>query len=338
MTRFTKVTENIEKSQGKEFVVEVDGRMEVATEAPPLNTTNSGEEETKGYYKEWIEYRPGEFIPTAPIINKPSLPGGSYKINWDYNNSWPVFIKRGVKLDELLLLPNPIFTSILDDIRYFWSNEQKFLNYKFAYKRGILLYGPPGCGKTSLIALLSEDIINRGGIVIGISSVNDLQIYTDSVGKIFRNIQPTTPILVVMEDLDGIAAVREAETMLLNVLDGTYQLSNVVYLACTNYPEKLQDRILNRPSRFDKRYLIDYPSTEVRKFYLERKIHPSDLQEIDLEDIIKKTEGLSLAHLGEFVKSAFIFRKSVEESIASLKDMSIIISSSKFTPRKTSGF
>jgi len=296
------------------------------------------EEKSRGYYKEWIEYRPGEFIPAAPVNNTPLLPPSSYKINWDCSNQWPVFVKKEIVLDELLLLPNPTLTSILEDIQYFWSNKQKFLNYKFAYKRGILLYGPPGCGKTSIISLLSRDIINRGGIVVSISTVNDLQIYTDSIGKVFRNIQPTTPILVLMEDLDGIAAVREAETMLLNVLDGTYQLSNVVYLACTNYPEKLQDRILNRPSRFDKRYLIDYPSTEVRRFYLERKIHPSDLEEIDLEEIVKKTEGLSIAHLGEFVKNAFIFRKSIEESILCLKDMSTIISSSKFTTRKTTGF
>ena len=330
----TKKTEK--KTKG--YTVEVDNTLVFMADPSILNKEIELQEEPKGYYKEWVEYRPNEFIPSALVSKTFFLPAGSYSITWDYNNNWPVFVKRPVKLDELLMLPNPIFTSVLEDIQYFWSNKQKFLNYKFAYKRGILLYGPPGCGKTSLISLLSEDIINRGGIVIGINDVHDLQIYTDSVGKIFRNIQPNTPILVVMEDLDGLASVREAETMLLNVLDGTYQLSNVVYLACTNFPEKLQDRILNRPSRFDKRYLIDLPTSEVRKFYLERKIHATDLAEINLDEIVEQTDGLSLAHLGEFVKSAFIFKKSIEDSIISLKNMSTSISSTQFTIRKTTGF
>lgn len=296
------------------------------------------EEEEKGFYKEWIEYRPNEFIPTPSLIIKKCIPAGCYNIKWDYQNNWPIFIKRQVKLDELLMLPDPIFTSILGDINYFWNNKPKFVEYKYAYKRGILLYGPPGSGKTSLVALLSEDVIQRGGIVLNIKEVIDLQFYVDSIGKIFRHIQPDTPILTVMEDIDGFASVREAESMLLNVLDGSYQLANVVYLACTNYPEKLEARILNRPSRFDKRYLIGLPNSEVRKFYLQRKISASDLVTIDLEDIVEKTEGLSLAHLGEFVKSVFIFGKTVEEAVDTLKDMSTIISSSKFTTRKSTGF
>lgn len=310
---------------------------------PILNTPTDDDEEEqteeeKTYYKEWWETKPNEFIPTPAIVTKPLLPPGSYVLRWNYQENYPIFIKRPVKLDELLVLPDPTFNSIITDIKYFWDNQKKFSEYKYAYKRGILLYGPPGSGKTSLIALLSNDIIERGGIVINIKDANDLQIYSDSVGKIFRNIQPDTPILTIMEDLDGLAQVKETETLLLNILDGVYQLANIVYLACTNYPENLQDRILNRPSRFDKRYLIDLPSEEVRKFYLERKIHPDDLAALDLNDIVRQTDGLSIAHLGEFVKSTFIFGKSVEESIANLKDMGTFISSTKFKGKKKTGF
>lgn len=301
----------------------------------PRNEEVEQTEEEKTYYKEWIEHRANEFIPTPTVVLKPQIPPGSYIIKWDYQNGYPIFTKKPVKLDELLVLPDPVFTSILHDIQYFWDNKEKFEEYRYAYKRGILLYGPPGSGKTSLIALLSDDIIKRGGIVINIKDANDLSIYNDSVGKIFRNIQPDTPVLTIMEDLDGLAQVKETETLLLNILDGVYQLTNVVYLACTNYPENLQDRILNRPSRFDKRYFIDLPNETVRKFYLERKIYPDDLAKLDLDDIVKKTEGLSMAHLGEFVKSTFIFGKTVEESIHSLKEMGVFISSTKFKQKKT---
>ena len=307
--------------------------------APPskIAVEKTEEEEIieRTYYKEWIETRPNEFVPATKVIIKANVPPGSYVITWDYQNGNPIFIRKPIKLDELLMLPDPMFTSILGDIQYFWDNQKKFDEYKYAYKRGILLYGPPGSGKTSLIALLSQDIISRGGVVINIKDPNDLKIYNDAVGKIFRSIQPDTPVLTIMEDIDGLAQAKETETLLLNILDGVYQLTNVVYLACTNYPEKLEARILNRPSRFDKRYFISLPSAEVRKFYLERKIYPDDLKKLDLDDIVEKTEGLSMAHLGEFVKSTFIFGKTVEESVTCLKEMGKFISSAKFNQQKT---
>lgn len=319
------------------------GLVSLGNAIPVLSTSRDDEqeeqtEEEKTYYKEWQEVKPNEFIPIPLIVTKPLLPPGSYVLRWNYQENYPIFLKRPVKLDELLILPDLTFNSIIADIKYFWENQGKFTEYKYTYKRGILLYGPPGSGKTSLIALLSNDIIERGGIVINIKDANDLQIYSDSVGKVFRNIQPNTPILTIMEDLDGLAQVKDTETLLLNILDGVYQLDNIVYLACTNYPENLQDRILNRPSRFDKRYLIDLPNEEVRRFYLERKIHPDDLAKLDLDDIVKQTDGLSIAHLGEFVKSAFIFGKTIEESIDNLKHMGDFISSTKFKGKKKTGF
>jgi len=53
----------------------------------------------------------------------------------------------------------------------------------------------------------------------------------------------------------------------LNLLDGVKQVDNIIYIATTNYPELLEERILNRPSRFDRRFHIGTPSAEVRKFY-----------------------------------------------------------------------
>ena len=322
-----------------------DGSVELIFSEDPQETNwlatgddDDDDEDMKTHYKEWIEFRANEFIPTTAVVLTPRVPPGSYILKWDYQNGYPIFVKKMVKMDELLMLPDPTFTSIIEDIRYFWENKKKFEEYKFNYKRGILLYGPPGSGKTSLIALLSTDIINRGGIIINIKDANDLSIYSDAVGKIFRSIEPDTPILTIMEDIDGLAQVKETETLLLNILDGAYQLSNVVYLACTNYPEKLEDRILNRPSRFDKRYLIDLPNAEVRRFYFENKIHKDDLEKINMEEIVKATEGLSIAHLGEFVKSTFIFGKSVEESIKQLSKMGEFISSTRFNGKKKTGF
>jgi len=312
-------------------------------EAPPIKTPLFGdepaEEEVKPFYKEWIEIRPGEYIPSDTVKITKFVQPGMYNIEWDHQNGWPVFLKQKINLDELFVLPDPVFNTILNDMKYFWDNEIKFKNYKYAYKRGILLYGPPGSGKSSLVALLSEAIIKKQGVVISIKNGDDLVRYVNAIGKAFRHIEPTTPILTLIEDIDGLLAYKDNETLLLNILDGIYQSHNVVYLACTNYPEKLEERILNRPSRFDKRYLIDLPNAETRKFYLEKKIKSTDLDKVDLDDVVSKTEGLSLAHLGEFIKSVFIFGKSIEDSIGELKDMGKFISSSRFkTTQSKTGF
>jgi DNA replication protein DnaC len=289
---------------------------------------------------EWIESSNETFIPTNSLTIHQKLPGGIYDIDYNSNRGCFVFKKKTLCLDELLNLPDPTFDLILKDMKYFWENEHKFKKYNFAHKRGILLHGPPGCGKTSLTALLSNYIIeNKDGIVLTIKNGRDLENYASAVPDVLRIIQPNTPILTTIEDLDGLVSYKDYEALLLNILDGFNQLSNIVYVGCTNYPELLKDRILNRPSRFDKRYYIGTPLANVRKFYLESKIKEEDLKLYDIDYIVEKTERLTLAHLGELVKSVYIFGNDLDESIEELHDMGKFISSTKYeTNEKKTGF
>jgi hypothetical protein len=299
---------------------------------------NEEKDENGPNFCEWIKERNNNYAPTSPLIVKKKLPPGVYDIHLDGNRGIYIFNKQKLELDELLDLPNPIFNQIINDIEYFWDNEDKFIKYKYAYKRGLLLYGSPGQGKTCITARLSKIIIDdKKGVVFSIKSGRDLENYLDAVTKFFRIIEPNTPILTIIEDLDGLLAYSENETKLLNILDGFYQSRNIVYIGCTNYPENLKERILNRPNRFDKRYYIGPPERNVRKFYLENKIKKEDLAKINLEEVVDKTENLSLAHLGELIKSVFIFGKDLDTSIEELKDMSKFITSSKYD-KKQSGF
>lgn len=291
---------------------------------------------------EWIVGPNDQYIPTLKITTISKLLPGKYKIEWNgVYNEW-MFVKQSINLDELLNLPNSVFNEILEDINYFWDNKHLFNKYKFAYKRGILLWGNPGCGKSSLTALLSQQVINKNGIVISINNSEDLQRYLSAMSSIFRKIEPDTPVLVLYEDLDGLVRNSEVETLLLNILDGMNQSENVVNIGCTNYPENLKERVLNRPSRFDKRYYIGLPDASVRKFYFENKIFPEDIERMGgesfLTKIVSETESLTLSHLGEFIKSVFIFNNDVDSTISLLKDMSKNISSTKNQGVKSMGF
>ena len=309
-----------------------DGGFEKTIEDRPIYFDKSieKEEKSKNDYSQWIIGDNGSYIPTAELLTTKKVSPGKYKILWDGQRQIYYLKKQKLFLDELLMLPIPEFKMILDDMNYFWSNKDLFDKYKYVYKRGILLYGDPGCGKTSLTALLSDMIIEKGGVVFSLNNGTDLEMYSKFIPDIFRYIEPNTPILTLFEDLDGIMEYKDNETMILNILDGLGQMNNVVNIGCTNYPEKLKDRILNRPSRFDKRYYIGLPDPEVRKFYLLNKITPDDLKTIDIVSLVNKTKGLTISHLGELIKSVFIFGKEIDFSINELINMSDFISSTQY--------
>lgn len=301
----------------------------------PMDHVEESERDNK--YCEWLELSNGEFIPSAKIITKKKLIPGVYDITFSHKHDEFLFTRKKLSLDELLHLPDPIFDKIINDIEYFWNNEDKFKKYNFTYKRGILLYGKPGCGKSSISLLLSEMVIKKGGLVFFVNNGDDLYNMVKALPKI-KMIQHNTPVLCVFEDLDGLLINKNDESMLLNLLDGVNQTNNVVYIGNTNYPENLKERVTNRPSRFDRRYEIKTPNEEVRRFYLEKKISDEDKENVDIDYLTKQTQDFSLAHLGELVKSICIFNKDVDESIDEIKSMNKYISSTQYDKKGGVGF
>ena len=183
------------------------------------------------------------------------------------------------------------------------------------------MYGEPGCGKSGIIQLLSKQLMQRNGIVINIKDEEDLEKFTSFIPT-FRKVEPKRPLTVLLEDIDSIAGEnRYSTSRLLNILDGVKQIENVVYIATTNYPEKLQERITNRPSRFDRRYKVELPSDEIRKSYIVNKLNDEDLATININEWVKKTKGMSLSHLKEVVISTIIMGRDFDETIDNLEGM-----------------
>ena len=104
-------------------------------------------------------------------------------------------------------------------------------------------------------------------------------------------------------------------------MDGVKQIENVVYIATTNYPEKLQERITNRPSRFDRRYKVEMPSNEIRRSYIKNKLSDQDISNIDIDRWVKETDNMSLSHLKELIISVVVMGKDFDEALNSLKEM-----------------
>jgi predicted AAA+ superfamily ATPase len=267
----------------------------------------------------WGTLQDEEFTPAFTSV--PKVPAGIYEVIWNRQLSQHTLKKQPFKTDELYQLPSYEIMDILRDIQNFWDRKDKYKQYNFVHKRGILMYGEPGCGKSGIIQLISKQLIENDGIIINIKDQDDVDHFMDFIAT-FRKIEPSRPLIVLLEDIDSIAGENSHSTSrLLNILDGVKQIEDVVYIATTNYPEKLQDRITNRPSRFDRRYKVELPNDEIREAYIRHKLTDEDIENVDVKEWVKRTEGMSLSHLKEVVISTIVMGREFEEVMDNLEGL-----------------
>lgn len=178
------------------------------------------------------------------------------------NDGQPYLVAEDVVTDDLLVLPGSKMTNLLQEFDKFWSLEDTFNSQGFIHKRGFFFVGPPGSGKTSIIQLLAQRLIsNHEGIVLYL----DNPIVAFHGLRMIRSVEPERKIICVLEDLDSLIKNYE-EADFLSLFDGERQINHVVYIATTNYPEMIDKRFLDRPSRFDQVVVVDLPSMEDRLF------------------------------------------------------------------------
>jgi AAA+ superfamily predicted ATPase len=246
-----------------------------------------------------------------------SLPAGMYRVLQD--NMGIFFAKDNLTSDSLMVLPDSKTRLIIDEIKRFRNLKKRYKEFGLLHKRGILMYGPPGSGKSSSIMLLARDMIEVGDIILMCQNPN---LVCEAL-RIIRDIEPHRHATVVMEDIDDIIR-QHGEHLLLNVLDGDHQVDNVVFLATTNYIDQLPPRIVNRPSRFDRLVEIGMPNEESRKLYFTNKTGSYTFTDKSDEvyDLAALTSGMSLAHLREVIASVYCLEISVTETIERLKKMS----------------
>jgi hypothetical protein len=281
-------------------------------ETPKRQTVSVGDDQDQAYYH-WSK-RNGLYRPVGHTQD--AIPAGIYEIDND-NSGW--FLSK-VKFpsDTLLRLPGMPIDYILSQIDTFWMREELFKQTGLLHKRGILMYGPAGCGKTSIIRLLCDDVVNkRDGIVI---MVTNCRLAETALGGV-RQIESRRPILTIIEDIEtfmGSSDESSSARALLALLDGETQIDHVVHLATTNKPDVLEDRISKRPGRFDLVIGLNHPVADARKAYLVNLLQDHVPAE-ELEVMVSETEGLGLAHLRELVAASYCLGLDRKETLARLK-------------------
>lgn len=231
--------------------------------------------------------------------------------------------------DELYYLPNNHIKEISAEIATFWEKSAKFEQYKLKHKRGIMLMGGPGTGKTSIINLLSVALIDNGGLVFSVSNSTELSIFTEFAQSHLREVEPDRPVILIIEDIDKYMDGSSTESALLNFLDGEDSISHIVVVATTNRSEALNDLLL-RPSRFDHQIVVDKPDEVTRLAYLINK----GLDEADAKLWSKDTKNYSLAELKELFISVVLLDLDYHKSKQKINDNAESVTEATFVKPK----
>lgn len=219
---------------------------------------------------------------------------------------------------EDLVLDSSVVRLLQADYQNFFQREAWFRQHRLAFRRGYLLYGPPGNGKTSAVrAMLSHPGVTGHTINLFREHTDD-----DDLSRLFENAASTAPAVIVLEDIDRYfdqqrASGSEANVSLqhlLNCLDGAATQDGVVVVATANNPQVLDSAILRRPGRFDRVVGFPNPSKDLRTRYLHKL--SLDLDTTSAELCAKASDGFSFAQLQEAYIFAGQFAFDEKRSIA----------------------
>ena len=186
--------------------------------------------------------------------------------------------------------------------------------YGKSLRGGLLLYGPPGCGKTFLAKAVAGEL---GASFLHVSLADVLDMYIGqserNVKELFEVARSSAPCVLFLDELDAIggkrslnrsSGARTTVNQLLTELDGVGSDNEGVFvLAATNHPWDV-DPALRRPGRLDRTLLVLPPDREAREAILRTHLRDRPVERIDTRRLAKATEGFSGADLAHLCESA----------------------------------
>jgi len=206
-----------------------------------------------------------------------------------------------------LVLPASLKQQIQNDFQQFFNSREVYERYKVPWKRGAIFIGPPGNGKTHTLKALINQLGKPCLYIRSFKSEGETE--ESNMEEVFERARMTTPCVLVLEDLDSMID-EDNRTFFLNELDGFHANTGVVVLATTNDPEKLDSSILDRPSRFDRKYYFQLPADAERSAYIAKwnceLEHEMRVTEAGAARVVCETHDFSFAYLKELLVASMV--------------------------------
>ena len=229
------------------------------------------------------------------LLERLGKPNGEPKLHM--LNSLP---QRILPCDWDQLVLDPSVTALLkNDFQSFFQREQWFKKMRLPFRRGYLLHGPPGNGKSTAVRAM----LTSGKLAAYTLRLFDSRTDDEDLERVFEQAINHAPAMILLEDIDrafprtGESKGKVSLQQLLNCLDGVATGEGIVTVATANEPTILDPAILRRPGRFDRVVHFPNPSAALRREYFCR-MHEQFLA-ADLDSVVSDSEDFSFAQLRE---------------------------------------
>jgi ATP-dependent 26S proteasome regulatory subunit len=220
---------------------------------------------------------------------------GFYIANFDGHGNLVIY-------EEFLQeLHNPYRTkeneNIIETVNGFFSEgiEEKVKSLGFIHKLGILTHGKQGTGKTSLLHFVAKKLLEEQNAIVLFCNSSSFLSGGIALAKMIREIQ-SNPIVFIADEFERYA--KDAESEMKNFLDGNTSINNMLFLAATNYIDKVPDTLKDRPSRFkivqEIKGLTDKTIIKQIITDISNKIQPNLFTSYEIDEAIKDVDDITL--------------------------------------------
>lgn len=282
--------------------------------APDWDDDDDSEKKAPGQPNQYALYGAG-YMATTPTVK--TIPPGCYDIQ---NDNRGVFVVPALPPSGLLLeLPEMRSDEVIRVVDNFWASEgdykdgNQFVIGGATFKAGVMIYGPPGSGKSCTIKIISKKLVERGGAVF--FSSGHPSVTMSWLGD-FARVESNRKCIVILEDIDTLIQ-NYGEAQYLEMLDSAKTVNNVLFIATTNYPEHLDPRIYNRPGRFSHVIKIGLPTDAAREAFLKAILKDHR----DVEEIVKETKGFTIDHLSALINAVYREKKNLAQELKRLRTL-----------------
>lgn len=203
---------------------------------------------------------------------------------------------------------------LVEAVEWPLNHGEMFEHMNTSSPKGVLLYGPPGTGKTLMAKAVANASDSNFIAVKGPELMNKYVGESEkAVREVFSKAKQNSPAVIFFDEIDAIAGERDGSSnseatekvvsQLLTELDGVEELEDVVVIAASNRPDMIDKAIL-RPGRLDRKVKVPVPDLEAREEIFKIHLGGTPLEEVDIEELAKNTEGFTGSDIESVTREA----------------------------------